>query len=291
MDRRAGRGRVPRLTVLVASLVLTLAACSSQARDELRDALGGTTAPATPSTTLPTTAAVGSEPELLTVEVLARYPHDTGAFTQGLEVAGGVLYESTGMYGESDLRTVDVATGEPTAVAPNDGSVFAEGLTVLDDRLVQLTWRENTAYVWDPTTLTEVGRFTYDGEGWGICDDGARLVMSDGSARLTFRDRTTFEPTGTVDITRGGELIGLLNELECVAGDVYANVWQTTDIVRIDPASGAVTAVIDASEIAAEVGAGGLAVLNGIAYFEADRFYVTGKYWPTLFEVRFVPAG
>jgi glutaminyl-peptide cyclotransferase len=196
-------------------------------------------------------------PQQLEVEVLARFPHDTDAFTQGLEVAGGVLYESAGMYGESDLRTVDVATGEPTAVVPNDGGVFAEGLTVIDDQLVQLTWRENTAFVWDRASLTELGRFTYEGEGWGICDDGTRLVMSDGFARLTFRDRATFEPTGTVDVTRAGELIGLLNELECVGRDVYANVWQTTDIVRIDPASGAVTAVIDASEIAAEVGAGG----------------------------------
>jgi glutaminyl-peptide cyclotransferase len=283
VDRRAGRGRIARLTVLVAGAALTLAACSSQARDELRAALGGATSTTSPVGPAPVGPApvgpspVGIAPELLRVEVLARFPHDTGAFTQGLEVAAGVLYESTGMYGESDLRT--------------DGGVFAEGLTVLDDQLVQLTWRENTAFVWDPATLTEVGRFAYDGEGWGICDDGTRLVMSDGSARLTFRDRATFEPTGTVDVTREGELVGLLNELECVGGDVYANVWQTTDIVRIDPASGAVTAVIDASEIAAEVGAGGLAVLNGIAHVEADRFYVTGKYWPTLFEVRFVPAG
>jgi glutaminyl-peptide cyclotransferase len=290
VDRRAGRRRLPRLTALAAGVALTLAACSSQARQELREALGG----AEPPTSAPATTAAAAgdgRPELLRVEVLARYPHDSGAFTQGLELADGVLYESAGMYGESDLRTVDVATGEPTAVVRNDGGVFAEGLTVLDDRLVQLTWRENTAFVWDRATLTEVERFAYEGEGWGICDDGSRLVMSDGSARLTFRDRATFEATGTVDVTRGGELIGLLNELECVDGDVYANVWQTTDIVRIDPGSGAVTAVIDASEIAAEVGAGGLAVLNGIAHVQGDRFYVTGKYWPTLFEVRFVPAG
>jgi glutaminyl-peptide cyclotransferase len=291
VDRRAGRGRVARLTVLVTGVALALLACSSQERDELRAALGGATASTTTAVVGPTPAPVGTVPERLGVEVLARFPHDTGAFTQGLEVADGVLYESTGMYGESDLRTVDVTSGEPIALSPNDRGVFAEGLTVIDDQLVQLTWRENTAYVWDRAALTEVGRFEYEGEGWGICDDGTRLVMSDGSARLTFRDRTTFEATGTVDVTREGELVGLLNELECVGGDVYANVWQTTDIVRIDPASGAVTAVIDASGIAAEVGAGGLAVLNGIAHVEADRFYVTGKYWPTLFEVRFVPAG
>jgi glutamine cyclotransferase len=229
----------------------------------------------------------------LRVEVVARHPHDTDVFTEGLELdADGVLYESSGLYGESSVRVVDRADGEALVEHELAAGEFAEGITIVDDELVILTWKEHTAHRLDATTLEPVGEYTYDTDGWGLCDDGGRFVMSDGTATLRFRDRATFAETGRVEVTMEGQPVTQLNELECVGDDVYANVWLTDTIVRIDPATGAVSAIIDA---------GGLvptderidddAVLNGIAYDPAaDTFLLTGKWWPTMFEVRFVAA-
>ena len=248
-----------------------------------------TTSPVTPS------AIGGGFPEPIdgvvdrwTVEVLETRPHDATAFTQGLVLAGGALWESTGRYGESEIRRVDPATGEVPAAAPLDDDQFGEGLAMVDGRLVQLTWREEVALVWDPATLEEVGRFSYRGEGWGLCDDGDRLVMSDGSAELTFRDRETFAAASAVEVTFDGAPVERLNELECVDGLVFANVWKTAEIVVIEPTTGEVTAVIDAGPLLPE-GLDSDAVLNGIAH-DAERasFLVTGKLWPVLYEVRFV---
>jgi glutaminyl-peptide cyclotransferase len=231
-------------------------------------------------------------PSQLRVEVVETYPHDPAAFTQGLLVDDkGRLVESTGRYNLSEVRVVDVATGAVLDRTPIGAQFFGEGLAQVGNRLVQLTWQERTALVFDATTLDPLPiTFAYDTEGWGLCNDGARLVMSDGSSTLTFRDPDTFARTGRVDVTLGAASLGDLNELECVDGWVYANVWQTDTIVQIDPKDGRVTAEIDASGLLSSEERAGTDVLNGIARVPGkDTFYITGKLWPKLFEVRFVP--
>ncbi|SHE80114.1 glutaminyl-peptide cyclotransferase [Streptoalloteichus hindustanus] len=231
-------------------------------------------------------------PRRLRVEVLDTLPHDRTAFTQGLELVDGVLYEGTGRVGASSLREVDPATGEVRRRAELAPPLFGEGVTVVGDRVWQLTWREGVAVQWDRATLTEVRRVGYTGEGWGLCHDGGRLVMSDGSARLTFRDPATFQPTGQVVVRRAGEEQTRLNELECADGAVWANVWGSDEIVRVDPGSGRVTAVVDASGLLPARDRTGDQVLNGVAAVPGgDQFLVTGKNWPSMFRVRFVPAG
>jgi glutamine cyclotransferase len=223
-------------------------------------------------------------------EVVSRVPHDPDAWTQGLVLDGDRLFESTGLYGESTIRELDRSSGAVAAEADLEPSLYGEGLALVDDRLLQLTWREEVLVVWDRDALTEAGRISYEGEGWGLCHDGSRLVMSDGSARLTFRDATTFEVTSGVTVVAGDEAVSGLNELECVDGLVYANVWPTSEIVAIDTADGAVVGTIDASSLVAEAG-DGADVLNGIAHDpEAGTFLLTGKLWTTIFEVRLVEA-
>ncbi|SDK70072.1 glutaminyl-peptide cyclotransferase [Glycomyces sambucus] len=228
------------------------------------------------------------------VEVLETYDHDPGSFTQGLELAehpefGTVLYESAGLYGESDVRITDPATGEVLASQDLPAEDFAEGLTLTDDAVWQITWQEHRAYKRDPVTLDVVETVEYEGEGWGVCYDGERLVMSDGSDTLTFRDPATFEETGTVAVAdQSGQPVFSINELECSGGTVWANVWQTDRIVGIDPDSGTVQADIDASGLLSEEDSAGADVLNGIAKAEGEgEFYLTGKHWPKLFLVRF----
>lgn len=231
----------------------------------------------------------------LTVEVLRTVPHRTDAFTQGLGFADGTLYESTGLVGRSSLASIDPATGEVDQEVAVEPTVFAEGLALVGDELVQLTWRDGIAYRYDVGSFELVGQHTYDGEGWGLCHDGEQLVMSDGSPDLTFRDADTFEETGRVTVTRDGQPVEELNELECVDGTVHANVWHTDEIVTIDPTTGEVQAVVDASALRGRLEPGVTdpeSVLNGIAHDpSAGTFWLTGKRWPQLFEVRFVEAG
>ena len=255
---------------------------------QISSAPSASVASSTPVPDPPTSSA--SAVERLRVEVIERRPHDSAAFTQGLVLVGGRLYESTGLYGKSTLREVDPQTGAVLRSTDLEPEHFGEGIAVIDDRLIQLTWQEHTALVYRLNDFGRIGTFTYDTEAWGLCDDGRRLVMSDGSSLLYFRDRLTFEPLGTVSVTSDGAPIDGLNELECVGGDVYANVLPTDTIVRIDPASGKVNAAIDASGLLSEDEAADGSVLNGIAYdATTGTFLVTGKFWPTLFEVRFVP--
>ncbi|GAB3646817.1 glutaminyl-peptide cyclotransferase [Glycomyces tarimensis] len=246
---------------------------------------GTADADAGPSETLPEDPGA----QRLSVEVLDTFDHDPAAFTQGLELRDGVFYESTGLYGASDIRLVEPGTGEvlDSEALPDDH--FAEGLTLTDDAVWQITWQEGIAYQRDPATLEVVDTVEYEGEGWGICHDSERLVMSDGSATLTFRDPDTFTEQGTVEVTVDGEPLTRINELECVDGQVWANVWQTDEIVRIDPSTGAVGAVVDASGLLTQAEAGAADVLNGIAAAEQEgTFYITGKLWPKLFLVEFV---
>jgi glutaminyl-peptide cyclotransferase len=223
-------------------------------------------------------------------DVVSRRPHDATAFTQGLELdASGRMFESTGLRGRSTLREVDPWSGEVLRVVALPDEYFGEGLTLLGDRLVQLTWRAGVAESRDVASLQVVETYTYDGEGWGLCFDGERLVMSDGSDQLTFRDPATFEITGSIEVTLEGAPQGRLNELECAGGVVWANIWRTDDIVRIDPDDGRITGVLDLAEVLVPSPAlsDPTAVLNGIAYdAEADTFLVTGKLWPELIEIK-----
>lgn len=229
--------------------------------------------------------------EQLRLEVVARHPHDRQAFTQGLLWHAGYLYESTGLYGASEVRRVDVDSGRVDARQRLDASLFGEGLARVGERLVQLSWQAGIATVYDLESLSPLEQWSYSGEGWGLAYDpaGDRLVRSDGSHRLTFHDTSTFAVVGGLDVHLEGRPLRNLNELEVVGGDVWANVWQQERLVRIDLASGAVTAVVDARGLLAASERSGTDVMNGIAYDEdAELFYVTGKLWPALFAVRFV---
>ncbi|MCL4111938.1 UNVERIFIED_CONTAM: hypothetical protein GTU68_043048, partial [Idotea baltica] len=226
------------------------------------------------------------------VEIIESFPHDSTSFTQGLELYDGVFLESAGLYGESDLRRVDPTTGQVLQSVPIDAEFFAEGLTRVGDQVIQLTWRENTAFYWDANTLERTKEVSYQGEGWGLCYDGAKLIMTDGTPTLIFRDPVTFDETGRVPVTLNGQDVFNLNEVECVDGVVWANIWQTELIVRIDPTTGVVTGIVDAVALqgpSLETPQG--AVLNGIAWDASTQsFYVTGKLWPTMYRVNFVPA-
>lgn len=229
---------------------------------------------------------------VLRPEVVAEVPHDPTAFTQGFEIADGVLYEGTGLVGASQLRELDPSTGAVLRSAPLPDGVFGEGITVVGDRIWQLTWQDGVAYGWDRASLTRIREVPLAGEGWGLCtgDDG-RLVRSDGTSRLRFHDPVTFAETGSVDVVQDGVPVAQLNELECVDGQVYANVWRTDRIVRVDPADGRVTAVVDATGLLDPGRRAGTDVLNGIADAGDGELLLTGKLWPTTFRVRLVPAG
>lgn len=233
----------------------------------------------------------GGEPERLEVQVLESYPHDPKAFTQGLLFHAGHLYEGTGRYGRSEVRRVDPETGEVLAFRRLPATFFGEGLALAGDRLVQLTWRSGVALVWDVETLEPRGELTYSGEGWGLTADGDRLVMSDGSSWLTFRDPESFAELGRVRVTLGGRPLSQVNELEAVDGAIWANVWGSDSVIRIDPATGEVTGVADLSELRNRLSpeeARRIDVLNGIAWWPERRaFLVTGKLWPRAFLVAF----
>jgi glutamine cyclotransferase len=231
----------------------------------------------------------------LGVSVSRLYPHARDAFTEGLVYLDGWLYESTGLEGSSSLRRVDLQTGSIDALVPLDDDLFGEGLALVGERLIQLTWHEGRALVWNVHSLSLEQEFRYDGEGWGLCYDGQRLIMSNGSAELQVRDPQTFQLLDRIGVTLEGKPLDQLNELECVNGEIFANVWQTRRIARIDPASGRVTGWIDTGallshpELAADE-IRGVDVLNGIAYRpDSGRFLLTGKFWPRIFEVELVP--
>ena len=221
--------------------------------------------------------------------VLAEIPHDTMAWTQGLEFDGPALYEGTGIVGASQVRQLDPATGAVLRSAPAPNDYYGEGITVVGDRIWELTWRDGVAVEWDKTTLTPLREVPVAGEGWGLCDDGARLIRSDGTDRLRFHDPATFAETGSVAVTRDGQPLTNLNELECVDGQVWANVWQTDTIVRIDPGTGRVSTVVDAAGLWPGQAGDRNRVLNGIAHIAGDEYLVTGKKWPSMFRVRLEP--
>jgi glutamine cyclotransferase len=257
----------------------------------------------TPAANTPAAAALPADayqtalvaPKLYTYRVLDVYPHDPTAFTQGLIVRGSEFLEGTGQEGQSTLRRVAIESGEVLAQHALDAQYFGEGITELDGKIYQLTWRNATGFVYDAETLAPQGQFSYNTEGWGITHDGERLIVSDGTSLLQFWDPETLQPVGGVAVSLFGLPIANINELEYIDGEIYANIWQTNLIMRIDPASGNVTGVIDLTGLLANAPAsaaqtsGQIAapdVLNGIAFDPATgRLYVTGKYWPAVFAI------
>jgi len=224
-------------------------------------------------------------------EVIAEYPHDADAYTQGLVIVDGVLYEGTGLEGRSSLRRVDLETGEVLQRTEIDDEHFGEGVAVFGGRIYQLTWQTGTCFVYDRETFELEETFSYDTEGWGLTTDDTQLIMSDGSNRLVFRDPETFEETDHVDVMDGDVPVSYLNELEYIDGEVWANVYTTDWIVRIDPVNGDVTGWIDLTGLLTlEDVSAPVDVLNGIAQDpDTGQVYVTGKLWPTLFEIELVP--
>ena len=225
-------------------------------------------------------------------EVVASYPHDTSAFTQGLLFENGVLYESTGQHGRSSLRKVDLKTGEVLKVRNLDNTYFGEGAAIVGNKIVQVTWRSQKGLVYDKNTFDLLQTFTYPGEGWGLTYDGRNLIMSDGTAVLRYLDTATFRETGTLEVYDESGPVARLNELEYVEGEIFANLWGSDSVARINPETGRVKGWIDLSGLLPEKDRkGGEDVLNGIAYDPGGkRLFVTGKLWPKLYEIRIVPA-
>lgn len=220
-------------------------------------------------------------------QLVRAYPHDTAAFTEGLLIADGAMYESTGREGQSVIRQVDLATGRTLRQATVPDGLFGEGIVAWGRELRSVTWHGGRGFRWSRPALTRTGEWHYDGEGWAMTDDGRQIILSDGTPRLRFLDPTTMKVARTLDVTVEGRPLRNLNELEYIDGEIWANVWMTRYIVRIDPKTGAVVGVVDLSDLIRRVGMTDRdSVANGIAYDRAKRrIFVTGKNWPELFEI------
>jgi glutamine cyclotransferase len=225
--------------------------------------------------------------ENISYEVVEVFPHDPEAFTQGLVFHEGNLYEGTGLYGRSSLRRVDLETGRVLACHKLSNQVFGEGITVLGDRIYQLTWKAGICYIYNKTSLEVIDSFTYEGEGWGLTHDGENLIMSNGSNILTFLDPVNFSEVFTIEVNDDGVPVDMLNELEYVDGVIYANVWLTDNIVYLDTNTGNVLGWLDMSDLKQHLNyCNDIDVFNGIAY-DGSHFYLTGKLWPNIFKVKF----
>lgn len=240
----------------------------------------------------PTAQTGDAEPQTPTLSytVVATYPHDTSSYTQGLEVRKGQLYEGTGNYGFSKLLQVDLKSGKALKTVSLDPKVFGEGITILHDTLYQLTWKEKIVYAYDATTFKKLKEFPLNTDGWGITNDGKNLIVSDGSSNLYFYEPGTFRLLRTQGVTEGGSMLNNLNELEYINGFVYANRYEYDTILKIDPASGQVVATLDLSALVDRVRSKDPQIreLNGIAYDStAKKIYITGKWWPELYEIQF----
>lgn len=235
-------------------------------------------------------APVGPAADLMpafTYEVVATYPHDPKAFTQGLVYTDGVLYETTGQEGESWLRKVDLATGNVLQQHDMSAEVFGEGMVIWGDRIITLTWRNKKGFIFDKATFAQTGEWTYEGEGWGLTADDTQIYMSDGTAQIRKINPETLQEIGRIDVTMNGRPKDQLNELEFIKGEIWANEFQTDRVLRIDPATGEVKGIIYLGGLLKPEERRQTDVLNGIAWDKAgDRIFVTGKYWPKLFEIR-----
>ena len=229
----------------------------------------------------------GDEPFVIT----ARYPHDSTAYTQGLVLAGNVLFESTGLYGHSELRRVDLRSGRVLEAVHLAADRFGEGLALLHGRLYQLTWKSGIGYIYDAATLALADSFRYAGEGWGLATDGTSVIMSDGSDSLRFLSPTTLTVQRVVHVRYQGEPVYQVNELEYVSGDLFANVYQTDWILRIDPGTGQVRDLLRFADLyPLQQRPAWADVMNGIAAADSGRLLLTGKNWPVTFEVRLRPS-
>ncbi len=232
----------------------------------------------------------GGIPEY-TYQIVHSYPHDTGAFTEGLFYHNGFLYESTGQNGQSSIRKVKLETGEVLQKHEISEAYFGEGIINWKDKLYELTWQSEIGFIYNFETFAPLGDFHYPGEGWSMTTDGKRIIMDDGTPEIRFWDGDTLKEISRLTVTADGQPVKNLNELEWVKGEIYANIWETDRIARIDPKTGKVVGWIDLENILppAERTPGSDSVLNGIAYdAEHDRLFVTGKNWPKLFEIRLV---
>jgi glutamine cyclotransferase len=218
--------------------------------------------------------------------VVGAYPHDPAAFTQGLAIEAGQLYEGTGLYGSSTVRRVDLTSGRTEKQRALGPRYFGEGIAILGGRLYQITWMNGAAVVYNLDTFEVERTMQYDGEGWGLTHDGKQLIMSDGSATIRFRDPQTFAVTREIEVRDNGVPLAMLNELEYIDGEIWANIWYDDRIARISPADGKVLGFIDLSTLYPKSARSSEAVLNGIAYdAKAKRLFVTGKNWPQLYEI------
>jgi len=292
--------RLPLGGLSIACLVILVIACSA--------VTGTPTAPVAPTVTftpaptatpvpncasLPTGLATPTPPAAIpvyTYRVANTYPHDPNAFTQGLVYEDGLLYEGTGQYGESSVRRVDLETGDVLQLHELPADFFGEGITLYGDEIFQLTWQSNVSFVYDKSTFELLREFNYPTEGWGLTHNGRCLIMSDGTNVIYFRDPESFAEIGRLHVYDNNVPVTRLNELEYVEGEIYANVWQTDRIARISPDTGQVTGWIDLAGLLNTIPVTTTVdVLNGIAYDDQeDRLFVTGKWWPALFEIKLV---
>ncbi len=221
-------------------------------------------------------------------EIVYTWPHDKGAYTQGLIFHEGKLLESTGQEGRSSLRLVELQTGKVLKKVNVPRPYFAEGITLFKGRIYQLTWQHQLGFIYDAESFEKLGEFSYRGEGWGLTNDGSSLIMSDGTNRIRFLDPDNFQVNRTISVLEGGTPVDRINELEYVRGEIYANIWHKDRVARIEPQTGRLIGWIDLAGLRALSDAkDNEAVLNGLAYDESnDRLYVTGKLWPKLFEIR-----
>lgn len=242
----------------------------------------------------PAVAAPAPQPiERCGYRIVQTYPHDATSFTQGLFWAGGHLYESTGQYGRSRVAQIDLKTGKALAQTKLPSDQFGEGITRWGDQIIGVTWQGGVGHRWRIKDLKPVGSFRYAGEGWGVTMVGDSLVLSDGTSELRFFDPATMAEQRRVTVRFGSRPLAMINELETIDGEIWANVWMTDMIVRIDPASGAIRAWVDLSGLKEDAGATGHdSVLNGIAWdSDRKRLFVTGKYWPKLYQIALADCG
>lgn len=290
----AGRHALARLVPVVAlalAVVLSFCVGCGQKSPAAASASSPNSAAARSPDSVAAAPAPAAEVPRYTYEVVGVWPHDPEAFTQGLVYLKGILLESTGLNGRSTLRKVELQTGRVMQQIRVPSQYFAEGMTVIGDRVFQLTWQNQKGFVYNLSTFELEKEFAYAGEGWGLTTDGQQLILSDGTNQIRFLDPVTFKVTRTIRVFHRGEPLALLNELEWVRGEIYANLWQTHSVARIDPATGALLGLVDFSGLLPSADRrANTDVLNGLAYdATGDRLFVTGKNWPKLFEVRLKP--
>jgi glutaminyl-peptide cyclotransferase len=288
--------------VLILTIVLVASAVALQ--NSQRPTTNDSTTPTpTPTPTLkPTSSATPSSTAITATQYIYSientYPHNTNAFTEGLVYSDGYLYESTGLLeessgnilGPSSLRQEDLATGNIIQQTNLSLNYFGEGMTIVDDTIIQLTWQTNIGFIYDKNTFTQIGNFTYPTEGWGLTYNGSQLIMSDGTDNLYFLNPTTFQRTGQVQVYDGVKSVVNINELEFVNGNIYANIWLTNKIAIINPQTGQVKAWIDLTGLPGPTNPNADSVLNGIAYDQQNsRLFVTGKEWPNLYQIKLIP--